>query len=684
MINHQNRKMKKSNNEEKGWTLELLNSISIENFLKNLFLDSSSFNSERFMFKVKVGNTCIPAGYTYLGQFIAHDLSFDASTQTDLKSKAKRNFRTPTFDLDSIYGKGTISNPIYYDQTQNRGRTHFIIDEFDFSLNHQFFIVKDIQRKNHGYNILVPIIPDFRNDENIAVSQLHLAVQLFHNRAIDFEESKKNEITSLRFKEPKQQNTDTSWHGNFHQMGTNESLNQRITSSEQQKESSDPIQLEKITEYDKRFYEVRKKVKQHYHWIIVNDFLPKIVGKKIVENILNIDKEKHNFKYYCINEKSYIPDEFSVAAFRFGHSMVRERYKFSPFVRDSALFEIKKTFNRPNGLLQWDFFFFEPNTFSEGNNSFKINPFLDKHMLGELPETGNQNIAYRNLERSRKKKLISGQDLAGKMKDNEIQIEKILDYDYAKSKSPAVIDELEEQFIKKLSKYGDKYGSISQIRELFVDFCNNSPLWFYILLEAAVEEKGEKLGSVGGRIVAEVILGILVKDDDFFLKYKEWKPDYFITVFDATLKKELPKRVKKIIVDSVKSIVQDKTTTTLIEETLEKMNDDFTALSNDIKHLFTLSDKKFKEQKKEIINETEVILTKTIDDLFKDNISEGEFAKAQLKKTKKDISKVLSKARKKQKSFQSREILKKGDNSMIEFLQFAGVYKGAFVKKEQA
>ena len=50
----------------------------------------------------------IPALYTYFGQFVDHDLTFDpdASFQKQKDVDAKVDFRTPAFDLDNVYGRG--------------------------------------------------------------------------------------------------------------------------------------------------------------------------------------------------------------------------------------------------------------------------------------------------------------------------------------------------------------------------------------------------------------------------------------------------------------------------------------------------------------------------------------------------------------------------------------------------
>ena len=52
-----------------------------------------------------------------------------------------------------------------------------------------------------------------------------------------------------------------------------------------------------------------------------------------------------------------------------------------------------------------------------------------------------------------------------------------------------------------------------------------APLWYYILKEASVQAGGQHLGQVGGRIVAEVFLGLLEKDPSSYLRNDpRWKP----------------------------------------------------------------------------------------------------------------------------------------------------------------
>src|SRR5215211_1707029 len=72
-------------------------------------------------------NPAIPAGYTYLGQFIDHDITFDPMSQLQRRNDpdALVDFRTPRFDLDSLYGSGPSDSPFLYESTRasDRGLT---------------------------------------------------------------------------------------------------------------------------------------------------------------------------------------------------------------------------------------------------------------------------------------------------------------------------------------------------------------------------------------------------------------------------------------------------------------------------------------------------------------------------------------------------------------------------------
>src|SRR5947209_10455419 len=116
----------------------------------------------------------IPALYTYLGQFIDHDITFDpVSTLVAHKDPdALTDFRTPAFDLDSVYGRGPSDQPYLYD-----GALKFLLGD---ALNNG---ARDLPRNSaHPRRAL---IGDPRNDENSIISQLQGLFLQFHNRTVD-------------------------------------------------------------------------------------------------------------------------------------------------------------------------------------------------------------------------------------------------------------------------------------------------------------------------------------------------------------------------------------------------------------------------------------------------------------------------------------------------------------------
>ena len=120
----------------------------------------------------------IPALYTYLAQFIDHDITFDpaSSLQAEDDPDALTDFRTPAFDLDNIYGRGPDDQPYMYDTD---GKTFLLGDPLTGSK----FQVTDLPR--NSANPPRALIGDPRNDENSIVSQFQALMLRFHNRVVD-------------------------------------------------------------------------------------------------------------------------------------------------------------------------------------------------------------------------------------------------------------------------------------------------------------------------------------------------------------------------------------------------------------------------------------------------------------------------------------------------------------------
>jgi len=369
-------------------------------------------------------NPRIPAGFTFLGQFVAHDITADRSLLLHhARLKELRNFRTPRLDLESLYGAGPTGNPYLYDIND--------ADKFLIGINDSGEL-KDLPRNRQGRALL----GDPRDDVHLIISQLHLAFLQFHNAIVD----------SLRDKGVSASNV---------------------------------------------FSEAQRLVRWHYQWIVVNEFLPLTVGEELVDDILT-----NGLKFYAYADSPYIPVEFADAAYRYGHSQVRLIYFLNDMGAQGQVFpDYEGTCPVPHDrAVDWAYFFkvddSQPPQASKRIDTILAHSLIDlpKSVVGETAIPEDHSLAYRDLVRGEALDLPSGEALARAM-----------------SIEPLTRDEVG------LSKLGWK---------------SETPLWFYILKEAEIRHHGERLGDVGGRIVAEVLLGLIGGDPNSYLNAgSDWEPE---------------------------------------------------------------------------------------------------------------------------------------------------------------
>lgn len=220
-------------------------------------------------------NPFVPTGFTYLGQFIDHDITLDLTPigKANIDPMAVHNFRTPSLDLDCLYGLGPNINPFMYQPGPDSER--FLIGETSATPGRGDATVPvrqpfDLPRGPNGR----ALIGDPRNDENLVVAQTHLAFLRFHNKVVA--ELKAGNIQSI-----------------------------------------DPSQ-------PPSFEAARQLVIWHYHWIVLNDFLRRIVKPNILDDVLQNDRQ-----FFRYDRAPFMPVEFSGAAYRLGHSMVRASYDYN-------------------------------------------------------------------------------------------------------------------------------------------------------------------------------------------------------------------------------------------------------------------------------------------------------------------------------------------------------------------
>jgi hypothetical protein len=422
------------------------------------------------------GSSGIPAGYTYLGQFVDHDLTFDKTTVmlgANVTPAQLVQARSPSLDLDSLYGAGPQdpgsqkfyeADGLHLKMGKTTGPTK---NGFDLPRGAGNTVAK--KRK--------AIIPDPRNDENLAVAQTHLAMIRFHNRVVD-------------------------------------------------------TQLGGVPDSQK-FAKAREIVTKHYQWMLRTDYLPRICRKAAVKSVF--DNGRSVFEVgVAPTEVPTMPIEFSIAGFRLGHAMVRAAYNWNKVFDDGAgTLDLLFTFSATGGDLGGDtrlasiwiadwrrlYDFGEANKpgltvpASKFNRAMRIDTrvvdplqHLPPQTVGLPQNTGfndvRRNLAFRNLTRARMVKLATGQQMWRFLKDNGVTVPR-----------------LTKQQIRD-GKNGADLGALTQTQRQAL--LKDTPLWFYVLREA--ELNGGKMIAVGARIVAETFHRAMEGSDNSIVRDTAFQP----------------------------------------------------------------------------------------------------------------------------------------------------------------
>ena len=351
-----------------------------------------------------------PAGYTYFGQFVDHDVTRDENPLPGSTFPIEQldNVRNAKLDLDSVYGPGSVRNPAEPDK--------MLIGPDG----------GDLPRGPDGR----ALIADSRNDENMIIAQLHLAFLKFHNAMVG--------------------------------RGMN-------------------------------FEEARRETINYYQWIVVYDFLPRVLHPDYADAVVNATANKY-FKPGNPNDPN-LPIEWAVAAYRFGHSMVRPGYRvgLTGFV---AVFDVTGNDLRggqpipANRRIHWPNFVQIAGFPAPVNISRKIDARLSRPLF-QLPVPaaipgGPNSLASRNIIRAKRYQLPSGQAVASAIG------------------APVLTN---EQLVISEPAFGGE-----------------APLWVYLLAESGVLYNGAHLGAVGSMLVSEVFGGMLHLDEDG-IRETGWRPD---------------------------------------------------------------------------------------------------------------------------------------------------------------
>ncbi len=333
------------------------------------------------------------AGWPFFGQFVAHDITADRSAApTDGSLDALRAVGAPRANLDGIYGAGPARSPFLY---QREDPAKLLLGRTDIGL------ATDLPRNGEG----IALIGDPRNDANLFVSQLHLALLGVHNRFID----------RLRAE------------------GTPE---------------------------PELFDAAARATRWHYQWILANEYLPLVAGKRIVRDVV-----ANGPRLYLRDSIPAIPLEFEAGALRCAHGQIRDTYA----VRRSAVVPLavsELVGFRPvarTRAVDWSLMFD-----TAGGRRAQRARRIDGRLAGALMRVpgGEPSLASQHLGRGIAVGLPSGEDVA-----------------LAAGELPIPAEQL---------GLGDSGWS------------GHTPLWLYLMCEAAVHGNGNRLGPVGGRIVTEV------------------------------------------------------------------------------------------------------------------------------------------------------------------------------------
>lgn len=388
----------------------------------------------------------VPVGHVFFGQFIDHDVTLDLTSSIGAVNAPSSisNARTPTLDLDCVYGAGPEAHPYQY-HADGPFKGSKLVTAKDMRRGKRRG-AKDHDLPRNGQD--VAIIGDFRNDENRIVSQIQHGMISVHNKFCD--------------------------------------------------------ELHAAHGYSgKELYEhARQQTMWHYQWAAVHDFLVAMCGKSVVHRILSEGRQFYTPKV------PFIPVEFSVAAYRFGHSMAPLKI----VIRHGGPAEDLFGGNLGNGfapvqgdheIIEWNKVFFVDGNKTGVQRAERCDPgmapdLLDLAVLSAEVEAKDRSLAGRNLRRGQSFLLPSGEQVAAAMGHTDAQIKKVTDAAHRAS------------------------GKILH---------GATPLWFWLLTEAEVvgrdgTDKCEGLGPVGATIVAEVIIGLLECDGRSWLSSnRDWAPD---------------------------------------------------------------------------------------------------------------------------------------------------------------
>jgi len=392
-------------------------------------------------------------GYTYFSQFVGHDLTYDPTPirGPHLDPEQTPNYRTPFLDLDHVYGGGPEQSPQIYDGDPGA-------ELFKVGTTTPTGYRRDLPIRNN--TILIGDGEDTRDLDNLVLRQLHVLFLKFHNEAV------------------KQLTANRDGMSGIENLGTGTV-----------------------------FERAQRLVRWHYQWIVRHDLLPRILHSSVWN--------QHNRIGWPLSQPKNgfaIPVEFSLAAFRFGHSVVRKAYGLNCRQQRVVLSDLMALGHAPSPIqddytIEWGRFFDGlPGSGPVASSSFfdtsivaplHALPASIIHLSSKMENSAEPpSLPVRTLLRGARAKLPSGQEVAGELlRQGVIRPEDCL---------------IAAQLTQDTCNHS---GSV--LRNVGLE--ENTPLFYYLLKEAELIAAGLRLGPIGSHIVAVVIESALEADPNGYM-----------------------------------------------------------------------------------------------------------------------------------------------------------------------
>lgn len=396
------------------------------------------------------GDTGIPAAYTFFAQFVDHDITLDTTSPLHgivAENEIPKLPNLRSASLDLDCVYGLGPEAMPFLFDPRQPGRLLVGSEVAGISNPD-----DVPRNADGR----ALIGDPRNDENLFISQMQTLFLKFHNRR----------LVAANFE---------------------------------------------VAQEETRF---------HYQYIVLYDFLKRVCHPdvynfavpKIEQNAKK--KTKKNYPLCDILDNCHricMPVEFSVAAYRFGHSMVRSTYPANgeyPLIElfDERFGTLGFSQTPPELTVDWRFLLdieeCHPYAKSKALDHLLADELirLPDPVVGRNAATNDRALAFRNILRGHALRLASGQSIAAALQSKGYPVDPAADL-----------------------KFSEIANWSCRTRDLPCDIAGCTPLFFYLMREASVLGNGETLGPVGSSILME-LFGTMFVHCDTFLRHN-WEPD---------------------------------------------------------------------------------------------------------------------------------------------------------------